>query len=93
MAKIKKEYDEIDHIKEDLNSLRNNVVELTKHLQQNGSARADDIRKKASERLTEISTMGRRRLKDAEKQIKAKPAQSVAVAFVAGALLSALMRR
>ncbi len=93
MPKIKKAYSEIDDIREDLDSLKNNVVELTRHLKKEGKKEAAEIKDIAMDRLEEIKTSGRRQLKSVERRVKQKPAESVAIAFAAGIVASFLFGR
>lgn len=88
-----KEFSEIDDIKEDLNSLRTNVVELTKHVQENGADRASKISSDAKVRLKQLNKAGKKQVERMEGRVKEKPGQSVAIAFVAGLLTSALLAR
>lgn len=92
MPKQKNNYMEIDEIREDLDSLKDNVVELTKHLKKDGVQQAHELSDIAKERLELFKMQGRRQLKSVEKQVKAKPTQSLAMAFAAGALASMLLR-
>ena len=93
MAKPKTDYPEITEIREDLNSLKSNVVELTKHLKHDGDTTIEEIRESATKRLKNLSTAGQKKLKEVEGHVKAKPAQSLAMAFAAGLVISALARR
>lgn len=92
MPKTKKTYSEIDEIREDLDSLRGNVVELTKHLKRDGLEQAAEVSAVAKERLGELKMNGRRQVKRIERQVKAKPAQSLAIAFATGIAASMLLR-
>lgn len=92
MPKSKTSYPEIDEIKEDLDSLKDNVVALTKHVQKDGVEQVEDLSKTAQKRLTLLKMRGRQEMKKVEKQVKAKPAQSVAIAFAGGVLASMLLR-
>ncbi len=93
MPKSKNTYPEITDIREDLDSLRSNVVELTKHLTKDGGNQTRELQKLLQTRLNTMKEKGREQLKTAERRIKAKPVQSIAMAFAAGLVLSALMRR
>lgn len=92
MAKQKREYTEIDDIKEDLNSLRTNVVELTKHIRENGNAQTQRITDMTKDQIGLLRKSGKAQMKRVEKRVKDKPAQSMAYAFAAGLFLSALLR-
>lgn len=86
-------YPEIEEIKNDLNSLRTNVVELTKHIKENGSAQTEQLKKAAFLRLGALQDQGLKQLHKTEKHIKDKPTQSVALAFAAGVVASFLFGR
>ena len=78
--------DEIRHIKEDIDSLKSNVVALTKTVRH-------EVADTASDRLDRVKKRGRVAMNTLEKDIKSHPVQSVATAFGAGIILSALLRR
>lgn len=94
MPKSKKTgYPEIDEIREDLNSLKDNVIELTKHVQEDGIHRAEEASVIAKKKLAEIQANGEQGLKKMEGHVREKPAQSLAIAFAGGLLASLLLRR
>mgnify|MGYP003394935285 CR=1 FL=1 len=86
----KKPYYELEDIREDIESLKTNVVELTHHIQENGMAVGTEIAKNARRRLLEVRERGQEQFNKIEKQIKEKPAQSLAVAFATGFVASYL---
>lgn len=93
MPKVRKEtYPEIEEIKEDLDSLKDNVVQLTKHIQKDGAEHASELTEIAKARTAALKLRGKAELKRVEKQVKAKPAQSIAIAFAGGILASMLLR-
>lgn len=84
----RKTYDrntDLDHIREDIDSLRHNVVALSKTMRH-------EMADKASSRIGEWEQKGREALETVEEDVRQKPMQSVLIAFGAGLLLSALMR-
>lgn len=91
--KSKKTYSEIDHIREDLDSLKNNVVELTRHMKKDGNAQAAHLRENLTERMEYLQKAGRGRYQQLEGRVKEKPGQSLAMAFGAGILASMLFGR
>lgn len=93
MSKSKNTYTEIDHIREDLDSLRNNVVELTRHMKKDGHAQAAQLRSSMSDRLEQVQKSGRMQYAQLEGRVKEKPGQTLAMAFGAGLLASMLIRR
>ncbi len=95
MPKVKSTstYPEIDEIREDLNSLKGNVVELTKHIQKDGIKQAEEVGTNVKKSAAALQLRGLQEMKKVEKQVKQKPAQSLAIAFGTGVLLSMLMNR
>ena len=92
-TKAKKHYPELEDIKEDIDSLKENTIELTKHVKHDGQAKTAELKATATERLDELKASGREHLKDVEKQVKAKPLKSVAIAFATGLAISAILSR
>lgn len=93
MPKAKTTYPEINDIKEDLNSLRSNVVGLTKHVRNDGASRTTELKNMLMGRLKGFQDSGQKQIKSVEKRIVAKPAKSVAIAFAAGLAASMLLNR
>lgn len=87
------DYDEIQHIKDDLTSLKTNVITLTQHLSDEGRGRLSDARGQMRELVKAIRADGSRRYKHMEKQVQDHPAQAVMLAFAGGVLASALLKR
>lgn len=92
-AKTKTQYPEIEDIREDLNSLKTNVVELTRAVKQDGTVQAEAIKDVTLTRLGELKASGQEQIKNIERRVKAKPAESVAIAFAAGLAASLLLGR
>lgn len=92
MPKAKTTYPEIEEIKEDLDSLKDNVVALTKHVKKDGVEQVEDLGDVAKKRVEVLKARGQQEIKKVEKQVKAKPAQSIAIAFAGGVLASMLLR-
>lgn len=95
---------EIDNIREDLKSLRDNVLVLSKKVEAEGKMTATELKAKAQENMADLKTRAQEKishlqdysadqLKMVETEIKKKPAQSVAIAFGAGLLASFLLSR
>jgi len=97
MTKVKTEYEEIKEIKDDLDSLKSNVVALTMHLQENGIQKArdlsDGIQDTAFSTANRIIAEGEREIHAFEKQVKTNPGTSLLLAFGAGILVNALLSR
>lgn len=92
-TKGKSEFNELDNIKDDLESLKSNVIELARHLQGNGASKTMEIAQRFRDGLSGLQNQSRAQLERAETLIRAKPAQSLVTAFVAGLVISVLMRR
>ena len=104
MPKTTKKLNEMDTIRNDLKTLSEGLKSLTKHVEAEGKTTAADLKIKAQENLSDLKIKAqenvanfqdysRDQLKVVEKEIKAKPAQSVAIAFGAGVLASFLLSR
>lgn len=93
MPKATKTYPEIDEIRDDLNSLKSNVFELTKHMKDDSAKQTRAAQKNVQSRLRSLQDSSKKQYEDMERRVIDKPAQSLAVAFAAGILTSALMRR
>lgn len=86
-------YPEVDDIRQDLNSLKENVFALTKHMKSDGSAKTAVLKSVAKDNIEELQNYGQTQLKNVEKKVKTKPMQSIAIAFAGGLLASFLLRR
>lgn len=89
----KSDFPEIDEIRQDLDSLKNNVVELTRHLQENGAEQVHELGAIAQKKAEQLKKAGQKEFKKLEGQVKEHPGQSIAMAFAAGLVLSVLMGR
>ena len=89
-AKAAGGYGELQDIREDLESLKHNVIELTRHLQSDGTLVAEKIAKRAKLRAVELKDAGRDELERLEDRVRDYPSQSIAVAFLAGVVASFL---
>lgn len=93
MPKAKTSYPEIDDIREDLDSLKTNVVELTKHLTKDGQEHSLEMKDVAKERLELLKASGLKQMKTVEKRVKQKPVESIGIAFATGLAVSYLLGR
>jgi ElaB/YqjD/DUF883 family membrane-anchored ribosome-binding protein len=92
-AKSNTNYPEISDIREDLDSLKHNVIELTKHLGTDGQSKTQAVKKEATAKLFGLRNKGIKQLVKTRKRITEKPGQSLAIAFAAGAVISFLASR
>jgi ElaB/YqjD/DUF883 family membrane-anchored ribosome-binding protein len=93
MAKAKESYGEIDNIRDDLKSLKTDVIKLSRHVQEDSVDKTVELAKKASQRLATLKSQGQEKLDKIERRIKTKPAQSLAIAFAAGFVVHHLLGR
>jgi len=93
MAKASKKYPEVEEIKKDAQSIKENTIELGRHIKTDGSMKVEEIKDVASEKISNLSDQGREQLIYAENKVREKPLQSVAIAFGAGLALSLLLGR
>ncbi len=88
-----KDYEEVDDIKHDLESLRSNVVLLTRHLKHDGAATAENMKERLKESMSELRAKSEDRLHDLEDKVRENPRNSILLAFGAGVLANLLLRR
>jgi ElaB/YqjD/DUF883 family membrane-anchored ribosome-binding protein len=73
--------------------VKENVVGLTQHAKDIGNEKAHQVSEYVREQATNLKLSGADALHKVESRIKAKPGQSVGIAFAAGILASLLLRR
>lgn len=88
-----KEYAEIEDIKQDLDSLRSNVVNLTRHLKHDGVEKAEVVKERMRESFEELREKGKDGLHAVEDKVRENPRNSILLAFGAGVLANFLLRR
>jgi ElaB/YqjD/DUF883 family membrane-anchored ribosome-binding protein len=86
-------HSDVDDIKGDISALKSNTIELAKHVKEAGSHKTDDMTEAASMRFKVLTAQGKEQLKSLESKIKEKPLQSMAIAFIAGLVFDALLKR
>tara|TARA_B100001971_G_C18003746_1_gene438683 strand:+ start:433 stop:717 length:285 start_codon:yes stop_codon:yes gene_type:complete len=93
MPKSKSHYPEIDDIREDLDSLKSNVVELTKHVQKDGKEQTKEVQKALTKQVETLQEESAKRLEGIKNHVREKPAQSIGIAFATGLVASLLLGR
>lgn len=93
MTKAKNAYPEIEDLREDLDSLKSNVVELTRHIKKDGRKQTRELQHVINEGFDHLRERGEVYIHDAEKMVKQKPVQSLAIAFAAGMIGNILLSR
>lgn len=88
-----KDYEELEDIKNDLDSLRSNVVQLTRHLKHDGAAKAADVKERLKDGVDELRAKSEERLHELEDKVRENPRNSILLAFGAGILANILLRR
>lgn len=103
-TKTQTKSNDIENIRSDVESLKTNIMALSKQVEAEGKLTAADVKAKAKDNIAELRQRMQENISNfqdyskeqfavAEKEIKRKPVQSVAIAFGVGVLLSALLRR
>lgn len=88
-----KDYEELEDIKQDLDSLRSNVVQLTRHLKYDGMAKAEDVKELLKDSMTGLREKGEESVHRLEDKVRENPRNSILLAFGAGMLANILLRR
>lgn len=91
-GKHKKDYDEIDHIREDIQSLKTNVIALTQHVKSDGREQFADIEGRMRKSARSMAKAGKQKYAEMEGHVRDNPAQSVLMAFCGGLAASYLLR-
>lgn len=87
------EYPEIQEIRDDLNSLKDNVFELSRHIKNNSGHHLEDAKHYAEKQLGKVRHAGVTALHKVEDRVTEKPGQTIALAFFAGLAASLLLGR
>lgn len=80
------EYPEFSDIREDLRTLKEDVVNLTQHVQSNSGKYMRDVKDYAVDKVE-------RSMETVERRVKEKPGQTLMAAFIAGIFASFLFAR
>jgi len=88
-----KDYEELEDIKQDLDSLRNNVVQLTRHLKHDGMAKAEDVKELLKESMSDLREKSAESMHRFEDKVRENPRNGILLAFGAGFLANLLLRR
>lgn len=83
----------IEEIREDLDSLKSNIFELTKHVKAETGVRTELLKKGVIGQVASLRSSGVAQFEKLEGQVKAKPTQSLAIAFASGVIVSYLLGR
>jgi len=83
----------IEEIREDIDSLKSNIVELTRHVKAETGVRTDVLKSGVLSQVTSLKNSGIAQYEKLEGQVKLKPAQSLAIAFASGVIASYLLGR
>lgn len=93
MKQTRSEFPEIEEIRNDIESLKTNVVDLSRHIKEEGKIQASRLTEVAMDRIADLRKNASVEYQKAERAVKAKPGQSIAIAFAAGLVASLLIRR
>ncbi|MCD8497031.1 MAG: hypothetical protein LRZ85_02460 [Alphaproteobacteria bacterium] len=89
----KSSYPEVEDIRGDLNALKKDAIKLGNHVAADGKERLQEMSQSAKEQISSLKAAGETQIHSLEERVKAKPMQSVAIAFGAGLLASVLLGR
>lgn len=86
-------HDEMAALREDINVLRKDLSSLASRATDIGVEGVDQLRGLAEEKLSALRGYSTAGLKKAEETVRDRPGQSLAVAFLAGLIVNALLFR
>lgn len=93
MSNVRESYPEIGNIQDNFTSLKNNTVDLARHVKEDGSIQTSIMSDKAGKMYDRLKVKGVQQFERAEVLVKEKPAKSMAIAFAVGAVASYLLGR
>lgn len=93
MSKLQEQYPEIGDIRQDLTNLKDDTVVLGRHVKADGKEYAKETAEQLKARIRELEEKGKTEYQSLEQRIAEHPGRSVAIAFAAGLIASALLRR
>lgn len=80
-------------VRQDIHALKENIRNLTRHLQKDGIAKADEFKGAIGDGIDSLLAKSDDVLLQLENEIRDNPRRSLVVAFVAGFALNLLMRK
>jgi ElaB/YqjD/DUF883 family membrane-anchored ribosome-binding protein len=92
-GRVKHSLQEIDDIRDDIDSFAANVLGLAQSLRDMGNERARIAVDYMRSQLDDLKASGTEAVHKAETTVREKPVQSIAIAFAAGVLASLLFNR
>ncbi len=93
VKKAAKAVSSIDNIKKDIYTLKADVVELGRTVQSEGLKKIEEATSELQDKIDNLKREGSDELDKLQEYVKSNPSQSVAAAFLAGAVLTFLLSR
>jgi hypothetical protein len=91
------EYNEIKEIRDNLDSLKSNVIALTRHLSKDSAEKAvgltEELKKSTFKAAGKLVAKGEREMNHLEKHVKSNPGKSMLLAFATGMAASIFLNR
>jgi hypothetical protein len=84
---------DMNGIREDIESLKANVMSLSKHLQRDGAAKASEVKTAINEGLDVLLSKGDKSILAIENEVKLNPRRALVMAFMAGFAINLLLSR
>ena len=83
----------LDNIKEDIYTLKADVIELGRTVKSEGLKKIEEATIELHDKIDNLKKEGSNELDKVQSYINSNPSQAVGIAFAAGALLTLLLRR
>jgi ElaB/YqjD/DUF883 family membrane-anchored ribosome-binding protein len=93
MLKLKENYPEVNQIQNDISALKEDSLDLARHVKDDGAEQINVLSDKAAQAYAEMKSRGADEMKKIEGHVKERPGQSLAIAFISGVAISYLLRR
>lgn len=90
---IKSASDSLDNIKEDIYTLRSDVIELGRTVKSEGLKKIEEATIELHDKIDNLKKEGSNEIDKIQSYVNANPNQAVGIAFAAGAILALLLRR
>lgn len=84
---------DLSDIRKDLESLKDSVLSLSRHLQRDGKAKAGEVKSVIDDSIDDLLEKSDKGITAIAEQVKENPRRALAMAFAAGFVINLIMRK